>query len=253
MDTKPAIEQLESTVTRLFHEIVATNRETLPAAARAIVERIKQDRLIYVYGTGGHSVILSEESFYRAGGLAQISPVIDAGLSLINGGLYTSVVGRTPGYARSVLRRYNLTAGDLLVINNAYGMNCISIDAALEARDRGAMVIAITSPAHGQALPADHPARHPSGKNLYELADIVLDCRMPFGDSVVEIPGLATKVAPVSTLCSVFVWDALVAQVAETMVAEGLVPDIWTSINVPNGDQANAAYVAKYRSRVRYF
>jgi uncharacterized phosphosugar-binding protein len=250
---KSALERFEGQVTRLIHEIVELNRESFQAASRAMIERIKVDRLIYVYGTGGHSVINSEESFFRAGGLVQISPVIDAGVSLINGGLYTSVIGRTPGYARSVLKRYNLTPGDLLVIVNAYGMNCISIDAALEAKDRGATVLAITSPAHSDALARDHVARHPTQKNLHEVSDIVIDCRMPFGDAVVEIPGLATKVSPVSTLCTVFVWEALVAQVAEDMVAQGLTPDIWTSLNVPGGDQAIEKYVEKYRSRVRYF
>ena len=201
---KPALEQFDSIVTRLFHEIVEMNQESFKAAADVIVDRIKKDRLIHVYGTGGHSVIVSEESFYRAGGLVQISPIIDAGLSLINGGLYTSMVGRTPGYARQVLRRYNLGPEDVLVINNAYGMNCISIDAAMDAKEHGATVIAITSPQHSNALPADHPARHPSRKALHDLADIVLDCRMPFGDAVVELPGLETKVSPVSTLCGVF-------------------------------------------------
>lgn len=248
-----AIDQFHAHVAQILKEIIETNREAFRAAARALIERIKNDRLIYVYGTGGHSIIASEEAFYRAGGLTQISPIIDAGVSLINGGLYTSVVGRTPGYARAVLKRYNLTRADLLVIVNAYGMNCLSIDAALEARERGATVIAITSPAHSDALPRDHIARHPSKKNLHEVADIVIDCRMPFGDAVVELPGLATKVSPVSTLCTVFVWEALVAQVAEDLLAQGVQPEIWTSLNVPGGDQANAAYLEKYRSRVRYF
>ncbi len=248
-----AVQQFHDATVQLFQEILEVNQESFRAASQAIIARIKDDRLIYVYGTGGHSIIVSEESFYRAGGLVQISPVIDAGLSLINGGLYTSMVGRTPGYARSVLKRYNLGPDDLIVISNAYGMNCISIDAALDAKERGATVIAITSPAHGNALPLDHPARHPSRKNLHDLADIVLDCRMPFGDGVVDIPGVASKVSPVSTLVTVFVWNALVAQVAEDLVAQGMQPDIWMSINVPGGDQANAAYLAKYRSRVRYF
>jgi uncharacterized phosphosugar-binding protein len=248
-----AIQQFHTSVTQIFQEIIELNREAFAAASRAIIERLKNDRLIYVYGTGGHSVIAAEEAFYRAGGLTQISPIIDAGVSLINGGLYTSVVGRTPGYARAVLQRYNLTPDDLIVIVNAYGMNCLSIDAAQVAKEHGAMVIAITSPAHADALPRDHIARHPSQKNLHEIADIVLDCRMPYGDAVVELPGLTTKVSPVSTLCTVFVWEALVAQVAEDMLAQGLAPEIWTSLNVPGGDEANAAYLEKYRSRVRYF
>lgn len=248
-----AIEQFHARVAQIFQEIIENNRDAFAAASRAMIERIENDRLIYVYGTGGHSVIASEEAFYRAGGLTQISPIIDAGVSLINGGLYTSVVGRTPGYARAVLQRYNLTRDDLLVIVNAYGMNCLSIDAALEARARGATVLAITSPAHADALPRDHIARHPSQKNLHEVADIVIDCRMPYGDAVVELPGLATKVSPVSTLCTVFVWEALVAQVAEDMLARGRQPEIWTSLNIPGGDQANAAYLEKYKSRVRYF
>ena len=31
--------------------------------------------------------------------------------------------------------------------------------------------------------------KHPSGKRLYEVADVVLDNRAPFGDSTLEFPG----------------------------------------------------------------
>ncbi len=218
-----------------------------------MIKRIVNDRLIYVYGTGGHSIIAAEEAFYRAGGLVQISPVLDAGMSMLNGGLFTASMGRTVGHARSVLKRYKLGPEDLLILVNAYGLNCATIDAALDAKEKGACVIAVTSPAHALQVPLEHPARHPSKKNVMDIADIVIDSRMPYGDSTIDIEGVADKVSPSSTMCSVFIINALVAQVCEDMVAQGLTPEIWISGNVPGGDEANAANIEKYRTRVRYF
>jgi uncharacterized phosphosugar-binding protein len=248
-----ALNDFHSRVKGLLDEIMEVNQESFKAASAAMIQRIVNDRLIYVYGTGGHSIIAAEESFYRAGGLVQISPVLDAGFSMLNGGLFTASMGRTVNHAKMVLKRYNLGPEDVLILVNAYGVNCATIDAALTAKEKGTTVIGITSPAHALQLTADHPARHPSHKNLHEIADIVIDSRMPFGDAVLEIEGVPDKVSAVSTLCSVFIIEGLFAQVAEDMVAQGLKPEIWISGNVPNGDETNRANIEKYRQRVRYF
>ena len=107
---------------------------------------------------------------------------------------------------------------DLLILINAYGINSALIDAALEAKRRGAKIIAVTSVEHASNTPPDHPARHPSKKNLFELADLVLDSKVVVGDAVVEIEGLNQRVAAMSTFANAFLLNSLVAETVKALV-----------------------------------
>ena len=134
---------------------------------------------MHVFGPGAHSYMGAEEMFYRAGGLACINAILDPGVSMEHGALRTTRIERTPGYAAAVLKGYDLRPGDPMIITSSYGINAVSVEAAEYAREKGLWVIAITSADFGKHLPADHPARHPSGKTLPELAHITIDNRVP--------------------------------------------------------------------------
>ena len=85
-------------------------------------------------------------------------------------------VERIPGYAKAVLESYGVgkTSGEVLLIINAYGINSMTIDCALEAKRLGVTSIAITS-SSSRSVPKEHPSRHPTGKNLYQTVDIYLN------------------------------------------------------------------------------
>lgn len=89
-----------------------------------------------------------------------------------------------------------LRADDTLLIHSVSGRNAITIDVALAAKTCGARVIAITS----LATAARVSSRHSSGKLLVDIADITLDNHCEYGDAAVSLPGLAQKVAPLSTI-----------------------------------------------------
>src|SRR5690242_19677664 len=113
-------------------------------------DHIKGDKIVYIYGPGGHSNLGSQELFFRAGGLMHISAILDEGTLLSGGALRSMAIERTPGYGKIVIADYNLQEGDLLIIVNAYGINAATIDAALEAKRRGVRTIAVTSFEHAQ-------------------------------------------------------------------------------------------------------
>lgn len=62
----------------LLSTVEQSEKETITRAAEAIAECIQKDGLIYVFGCG-HSHMLAEELFYRAGGLAPIHPIFAEG------------------------------------------------------------------------------------------------------------------------------------------------------------------------------
>jgi uncharacterized phosphosugar-binding protein len=115
---------------------------------------------------------------------------------------------------------------------------------AFGGRQRGMTVIAVTSLAHSQA----QAPRHVAGR-LFENADIVIDTGAPEGDALVEIPGLAYKVASASTIAACIIVDALVAETARRLVERGVEPLVYPSHNI-GADQQTEARTIEQEMRV---
>ncbi|HUQ44875.1 MAG TPA: SIS domain-containing protein [Candidatus Limnocylindria bacterium] len=236
----------KATLDRLASE----EADAILRAGVAVADRVAEDRLIYVIGPGGHSQIGAEEVFSRAGGLAAIYAFIDDGFYLGHGAARSMRIERTPGYARALLAEVAFDRGDLLIIVNAYGINSATIDSAMYAHELGMTTIGVTSVANQRGLPQGHPSRHPSGKDLCDLVDIVVDTKMPLGDALLEIDGVSQAVGPVSTIVNAFALNAIMLEAMAELVRRGIDPPVWKSSNSPGGDEANLAVTARYRGRV---
>ncbi|MFC3798241.1 sugar isomerase domain-containing protein [Cohnella sp. GCM10012308] len=250
MSTSPT-ERYLALVTAHLNKLQEEEHAAVLLAARLVAEQVKADRIVYAYGPGGHSNLGAQEIFFRAGGLMHVSAILDEGTLLSGGALRSMAIERTSGYAAVVLEDYGIGEGDLLILINAYGINAAVIDAAMEAKRRGASVIAVTSSAHARETPPDHPARHPSKRNLHELADVVLDCKIGVGDAVLELDGLEQKVGAMSTFANAFLLNALVAETVAMLSAEGVRPPIWMSGNATGGDAWNRRHMAQIKGRVK--
>jgi len=233
---------------------IDAQRDAIEAAAEVLAHAVAADQLIHVIGPGGHSNMAAEEVLWRAGGLVPINAILDAGTNLIHGAKRSNYVERTPGYARQVLDAYRVgrQPGEVIVIVNAYGINAMTIDTALEARRRGMTSIAITSRGFADRLAADHPSRHPSAKNLYQEVDHFLDCCVPYGDAVVDIEGATQRTGPTATMCNLYTLNLLMVATVARLVAMGVEPPLWMSANLPGGDEANRANEEKYIPRIKH-
>ncbi len=235
----------------MMARILSEEAEPMRRAAARIADQIAADRLVHVFGPGGHSNLASQEIFFRAGGLMHISAILDEGTLLSNGALRSMAIERTPGYGRVVIADRNLTEGDLLILVNAYGINAALIDAAIEARRRGVFLIGVSSRAHAQNTRPDHPARHPTKQNLHDIVDIAIDTKVEIGDALIEVDGLGDPIAAGSTFANAFALNTLVIRVVAELVTRGTQPPVWRSGNAPGGDEANARFIARFRDRVR--
>ncbi|MDR3372392.1 MAG: SIS domain-containing protein [Ancalomicrobiaceae bacterium] len=235
----------------LMARILKEERVSLDKAAERLSGQIEADRLIHIFGPGGHSNLASQEVFFRAGGLMHVSAILDEGTLLSNGALRSMAIERTPGYGKVVIASQRLGKGDLLILVNAYGINAALIDAALEARSRGVFLIGVSSRAHAENTAPDHPARHPTRQNLHDVVDIAIDTKVPIGDAVVRIPGMGDNIAAISTFANAFTLNCLVIRTVAKLVERGIEPPVWRSGNAPGGDAANARFVARFQDRVR--
>ncbi|MCC6240760.1 MAG: sugar isomerase domain-containing protein [Phycisphaerales bacterium] len=232
--------------------VESTQKDQFQLAGEMMADAYAQDRLIHVYGGGGHTVMMVCEMFFRAGGLANINPIYGHDISPLCQALKYLEIERTTGYGACLIRYYDLKKDDLLIIFHNIGYNPTTIDAAEEAKNRGAKIIAVSSTDWQHKLPRDHHIRHPNKKHLFEYADLVIDDANPYGDADFYVQGFAdAAVAPTSTIVDAFVAHRLVIEAVSAMVRRGLEPPIFRSANFPDGDAYNKKLIERYRGRVK--
>ncbi len=243
----------QDTIVDIFNKI-AGEIEIIQKAAEKVAEVIAADDVVHVIGPGGHSNMAVEEVLWRAGGFAAMNGILDPGTNLIHGGARSMIIERTPGYGIKVLDAYRVgkKPGEVIIIANAYGVNAMCIDIVEEAKKREMTTIGVTSRSYADALPKDHPARHPSGKNLYEEADYFLNNHLPYGDTIVDLEGTIKKMGPTSTFCNVFTINLLMIETAKILVSMGIDPPLLMSGNMPGGDEANKKLIDKYIPKVKH-
>ena len=235
--------------------VLSEERPSLLEAARLLAGSLdgdEPDRMIHVFGCG-HSHLMAEEAFWRAGGLVPVHPILDPNLTLL-GGRRTSPLERLEGYARVLLAGEDLRAGEVMVVFSNSGINALPIEVALAAKEAGLRVVAVTSLAHSRSV----EPRHSGGRRLFELADVAIDTHVPTGDAAVYLSELAGgaeghRVAPLSTAIGALVWNALVAEIAYLRAISGVEPSFFLSQNILGGDEANEVLISRYRPRNRFY
>ena len=241
---------LEKIITNL-EKVKREQGEHIHKAASLMADAIQNDKLIHVYAGGGHTTLAMGEMFFRAGGLANINPLMETALSVFNQALKYLELERTVNFGASIIRYYDLQEEDLLIIFHNIGINPATIDAAMEAKKRGAVIIAVASSFWQNGMPKDHFIRHPSGKNLFDFADVCIDDYNPVGDAVVRVPGFDTPIAPVSNVVDFTIAHLLEIETVRICIERGIVPPVWNSANAPGGDEKNKTCLERYKSRIK--
>ena len=238
-------QQYYQTVSQTMEAIFHQETQKIEQAGAVLADTLKKDGLLYVFGCG-HSHMLAEELFYRAGGLVRVYPIMDDPLMLHINASRSSRMERLTGYAQTMLEDGpDPKAGDVLFIFSNSGRNAVPLEMAVEAKKRGVTTVCITNLTHsGQVT-----SRHASGKKLYELCDIVIDNCGCVGDAAIRVGDQVC--GPTSTAIGAAILQAIVCGAVEKVQAAGVRPEVFCSSNVDGGDAVNEAYIEKYRSRIR--
>lgn len=239
------IDEYCNTITGMLQRLVATQRDSLTTAQGWVADALASGGLVYVTGSG-HSHMIAEEVFYRAGGAAAVQAILDPALMLHQGAQRSTVLERLEGYARIVLDEYPIGPADVVFVASNSGRNAFPIEAALCAREKGAKVIAITSGDHA----AHVTSRHKSGKMLADVADLVIDNQAPYGDACLAIPLSDKRMGSTSTISGSFIINAVMAEAVATLCRRGIAVDIYRSANSSGGNDAEDI-VRRWRPRIR--
>lgn len=225
-----------------------TQSQKITQAAELVAEAIASGASVYSFGAS-HSFIMTEELIYRTGGLMLINPIYPHGMNtMIRPMTATSKMERVLGLGAELLNTSTAKLGDVLIITSTSGRNAVAIDMAVAAKEKGLKTICITSVAYSSGV----TSRHPTGKKVMDLCDIVIDNCAPYGDAVTEIAGFPQKVGPLSTITGVAIVNSMVCEVVEMLVKQGIEPPVFMSANLDGGDEYNARLLAENKDRIHY-
>ncbi|MDR8411391.1 SIS domain-containing protein [Nonomuraea sp. 3-1Str] len=227
--------------------LVAGQSPTIRQAGALIAATVRAGGVLHAYGTG-HSEAVALEVAGRAGGLIPTNrltlrdPVV---LGSADPGAFDPLAERDPRTAHQVLALHTIEESDAFVIASNSGGNGSTVEMAWLVKERGLPLIAITSLAHSSAI----TSRHPSGHRLFELADLVIDNLAPYGDAV--LPTEHGPICGISSITSALIVQLMVAEAIGLLLADGTIPPVYRSANIPGSDAHNDALVARYAGRIR--
>jgi uncharacterized phosphosugar-binding protein len=235
-------------VAAVLEQVEKTQMPGIAKAADLLADALAAGGSLFSFGAS-HAFMVTEELVYRAGGLMLVNPIQPHGMTLAVRPLtLTSRLERVVGLGRELLAQSPARKGDALVLTSNSGRNPVTIDMALLARETGIRTVAITS----LAYVGKEASRHPCGKMLADLCDVVVDNCVPHGDAVIPVPGSHHRMSPVSTIASCGIANAIVAETVGRLAARGIEPPVFQSANVEGGEAFNARLLEKHRGRIHY-
>ena len=227
-----------SKITKTLERIEAEESDKLSEAIRLVADTIKRGGLVFTFGCG-HSHLPGLDAFYRAGGLANVSPMLDTDLMLHNGAAKSSRMEKMSGIANEIFRRYTPTENDIIFIFSASGKNQVPVEMADAAKASGIKSIGISSMEYAE-----------KGGRLHEHVDIAIDCKIPYGDACLSV-GDATM-GGLSTYAACFILNTFLIEGAKLALSEGTLPPVYLSGNVEGGREHNVVLENLYLGRVKH-
>lgn len=223
-------------VERLVKECKETQMENIEQASIAVADAIMAGGILQAFGAG-HSNAGALELTHRAGGFIPTKNIKEPA-----GGAYESV----EGVGSAFMKKVDVQAKDIVFIISNSGRNPLPVEIALKAKEKGATIVAVTALESSKTL----KPKHSCGMNLYQIADIVLDNRIPEGDSVIDVEGIDCKVCGMSTITTALLLQAVTYRATLIMIERGFAPPIYKSQNIDGGREYNEALEAKYIDRL---
>jgi len=224
----------------LSKQVIRKQLSQLKEISRRMAQVVMAGKRIFVFGTG-HSHMMMEEAFYRAGGLAAVMPVFCSALMLHENAHLSSDLERRPGLAPILLTRYEPQEGEMLFIFSNSGVNQLPVEMALFGKEQGLTTVAVCSLKYSQIAPLS-----PLGKRLDQVADLTIDNGGEPGDALLQIEGLPWRVGSSSTVIGALIWNCLLVESVEWLLSWQVEPPIFASLNMPGAQEHNQALLNKW-------
>ncbi|MGE7090989.1 sugar isomerase domain-containing protein [Lysinibacillus sp. NPDC048646] len=231
-------------IQKLLQEVIVQEQENIAAAAQKIVQRIQRGGIVQLFGCG-HSHLLAQDAFYRAGGLVPVRPITIEPLTLQAGALTSSKNEKDPTIIERHKHCFDFQENDVCVVISTSGRNYAPIDAALLAKEAGVLVMSLQSLTY-----REQQTRHCSGMRLEDIVDVVIDTHIPVGDGLLRRQNM--QYAPASTVIGSAILHAIFSQVIEQMADFQAILPVFESNNVEANLHHNDVMIANYQNRINF-
>lgn len=228
----------------IVERMMGSEGRNIETAAAWIADTLIDGGVVHLFGSG-HSHMVAEEVFHRAGSLLPLNPMLDANLTLFSD-VNATLLERTNGYGKVIVGSHDIRAGEVVFVISNSGVNPVPIEVAIEAKARGARTVGITSVSQYR----DAPSRSSSGQHLGDVVDLAIDTHVPAGDALIRIEGLDTPVGGVSSAIGIAIINAIVVEAANIMMERDITPPVVPSMNLPGGDERMAKLIEVYGARL---
>lgn len=221
--------------------VMDTQTDAIEEAAKVCADAILDDKLVFTFGTG-HGSFAAMEMYPRTGTVTGFRPIVESSMISFHrvlgdaGARQYRFIHAQEGYGKAIFDSHQTDPGDAIIMFSHSGMNAVTLDIAIAAKDKGMKVIAVTSIPHSSAV----QSRHSSGKRLYEIADVTIDTGVPLGDAGLEIPGVEGRTGATSTSVAIAIGHAINSTTAELVAQAGRNPYLMVSPNTMEKAKANA-------------
>ena len=238
------MKEFNDKVKQLIDIVYQEESDNIKAAGKVIFDAVKEKGILHVFATG-HSHMLAEEMFYRAGGLVAINPVLRPFLMQHEGAISSTKFERLSGIAKIIYDGLDINDNDPFIVVSNSGINAVPVEFAQIARGNNHKVIVITSVDSSKNL----KPRTIDNKHLYECGDIVINNHVPHGDGIIQTQ--YGNVGAVSSIICSYIAQSIILEVINLFIKNNITPPIYMSANIEGGDKHNEKIYEEYKNRVK--
>jgi uncharacterized phosphosugar-binding protein len=231
-------------VQQLLSAINELERESMNKAVALISATIQKGGIVQLFGSG-HSQLLAQESFYRAGGLVPVKPISIEPLMLHTGAVTSSQNEKDASRMDEYWAQIHLNQHDVLIVISTSGRNYVPVDIAKRAKEMGVTVITLQSLEY-----RNQQSNHQTGNRLEHYADVILNTRVPLGDGIIQSGSL--QYGPVSTVVGATILNNIFAEVIHYLQQETEDAPVFGSSNVKGKGLSNDYWIEKYKNRINF-
>jgi uncharacterized phosphosugar-binding protein len=232
---------------RMICNRIEEQENNIAIAAELFAKTILAGRMVHVFGSG-HSRIMVEEMWPRYGSFPGFNPIVELSLTFhnlvvgANGQRQAMYLENVSGLAEKILRNFVLDQRDTALIISSGGTNIVPIEMAELFQMNNIKVVSIISTQHSNAS----KSKRTDGKKLGDVSDLILDTGSPIGDSMINIKGLETPVAPGSSLGGILLINSIKAKLAAILTEAGHPPTVLTASNIVGDQEATRLFEKAY-------
>ena len=233
---KNSIDIFSKKLSSLLKKISRNESNKIKLIANKLSNNYINGGIMYVFGTG-HNHSIAEESLHRAGAFAGVIPILDKRVDFSYGIKKASEYERNPKLAKDILKKYNFSKNDSIIIFSTSGINKLSIEIAKIMKNKKIYVIGVTSKTYSDKLKKIKKSK------LYFYNDIYIDNYSPIGDTLINYKDFG--VTSSSTIAGIFILNSLWLEMSSKLKNQNPFP-FYLSSNLPNSKKHNKILEKKY-------